>query len=416
MKKYSLISLLLLVPVYSFANDVDLKSVITTAMENSRTIKISQKNVERSFGDVKIAESYGLPSVNLSGGFNAKESNSKKTETKTLGLYMGYNIYNGNKTTNSINIAINNKQKAIIAHKKNISGLVIYMAKIYYGIKRHRILKKSYMVALQNNKKIMEIEKQKYEKGLNDKTLYLDAETNYYNTKVKLANVETTLSSLGNQYYNLIGTEVPKKLPDADLSSLEIITSLDDAIKKAQKNNIDVQTAKLNLENAKYEHLNALAEYSPVLSVNGAIKQKNDVKTNEVSGGITYTVPIFDGGRNATKANNAKLKRQQSEMYYKRAMDVAKIDTTSYWRNYISSKQSLLSYKKSFNSLKMSLEVEQARYKNNNTPSSKLLDIQNKKMTAEANYLSAIQTSFISILNLLIITGEFDMELLENIQ
>ena len=416
MKKYLSIFVLCLIPFYSLATEVDFKSVITTALENSSAVKISEKNVEKSFADLAISESYGLPSVTLSGGISRKKTGDKTSKSSSVGVTAGYYLFNGGKTVNSINVANNNKQKAIITHKKNVSSVIVQVAQIYYGVKRYRVIKNSYTVALENTKKVMEIEKIKFESGAADKTLYLDAQSNYYDTKAKLGDVESILSSLNTRYYNVTGTEIPKDLPDANLSALETIKSLDEAVEKAKKNNPNVKIAKLDLQNADYNYLIALASHSPTLSVSASVRRKNNLNDNEVSGGINYSLPLFNGGRDLANTTKGKIVKQQSEMQFKKVVDDAEVSAINAWRNYLSAKETLSAYKKSFDSAKMTFEIEQIRYKNKTTESTKLLDVQNEKILAEQKYVWAIENSIVSVLNLLIATGEFDMETLENIK
>ena len=416
MKKYLSVFLLCCVPFYSFATDVDFKYVISVALENSNEVNISKKNIEKSLADVAIAESGGLPNITLNGNVNNTKTDGKSSNNSSLGLDLKYNVFNGGKTTNSINIAKNNNKKAIIQHKKNISEIIVKVAKVYYGVKKSRILQKSYEVALKNTKKIMNIEKIKFESGAVDKTLYLNAQSNYYATKAKLVNIETNISALNTQYYNFTGTDIPQGLPDADLSALETIKSLDEAIEKAKSNNLDVQIAKINFENSESNYIISLAEHSPSLNINSSIKRKNDLKDNEVSAGITYSMPIFSGGGDLAKSTRGKIVKNQTKMLLKKAVDDAEVSAITAWREYLSAKQELSAYKKSLDSLKLSLDMEQIRYQNGSTESTKLLDIQNKKISAEQMYVSAIEKSIVSILNLLIATGEFNMETLENIK
>ena len=416
MKKYLSVFALSCIPFFSFATEVDFKHVISVALENSNEVKISKKNIEKAVADLAVQEAGGLPNVSLNGSAIKTKTDGDEKNNTSLGVDLKYNVFNGGKTFNSINIAKNNKAKAITGHKKNIANIVVQVAKVYYGVKKSRILERSYTVALKNTKEIMNIEKIRFESGATDKTLYLNAQSNYYATKAKLLNIKTTISALNTQYYNFTGTDIPQGLPDADLTQLETIKSLDEAIKKAKANNLDVQMAKIDLQNSDYGYLISLAEHSPKLNLVGSVKRKNNLKDNEISGGISYSMALFSGGSDLAKTAKSKIQKQQSEIMFKKSMDDAEVSAINAWREYKLSKGELSAYKKSLDSLKMSLEMEQIRYKNKNTESTKLLDIQNKKINAEQMYVSAIEKSIIAVLNLLIVTGEFDLESLEKIK
>ena len=163
---------------------------------------------------------------------------------------LNYNIFNGGKTLNTINISNNNQKKSLIEHKKNIAETILLTTKVYYGVKKTRILKEAYEIALKNNQNIMEKEKIKFENGVATKESYLNAQSSYYNIKAELETLNNNIYSLENQYYNYTGATISKILPDIDLSDITIPSTMQEAIERAKVNSFDVQIAKIDLENS----------------------------------------------------------------------------------------------------------------------------------------------------------------------
>ena len=155
MKKIILISAFLLFSNYSFSQEIEFKDIISLIIKNATNIQISKKNIEESFIDIKEQESKMLPKLELKGGASTIKQSNTRTNNQNISLNLNYNIFNGSKTLNTINISNNNKKKSLIEYEKNIAETILLTTKIYYGVKKTRILKEAYENALKNKQKIM---------------------------------------------------------------------------------------------------------------------------------------------------------------------------------------------------------------------------------------------------------------------
>ena len=116
-----------------------------------------------------------LPKLELKGGASTIKQSNVRTNSQNISLNLNYNVFNGGKTLNTINISNNNQKKSLIEHEKNIAETILLTTKVYYGVKKTRILKEAYEIALKNNQNIMEKEKIKFENGVATKESYLNA-------------------------------------------------------------------------------------------------------------------------------------------------------------------------------------------------------------------------------------------------
>ena len=141
MKKIILICTSLLFLNSSFSQEIDFKDIISLIIKNATNIQITKRNIEKNFIDVKEQESKILPKLELKGVASTTKQSNVRTNSQNISLNLNYNIFNGGKTLNTINISNNNQKKSLIEHKKNIAETILLTTKVYYGVKKTRILK-----------------------------------------------------------------------------------------------------------------------------------------------------------------------------------------------------------------------------------------------------------------------------------
>ncbi|MGB1360503.1 MAG: TolC family protein [Alphaproteobacteria bacterium] len=427
MNKIKIITALtLMFPTYGFASEtsgtvidtenLDFPKIIGLAIKNSDAIKMSEKQVEKSFIDVKMKQSEFLPTVTLQGNAGKTKIDKKTITSNSVDLSVNQNLFNGLKTANGINLAKTAKEKSILNHKKNVSNFILQIGKVYYTVKKIRVLKQSYEVAMKNSQKIMDIENIKFKNGASTKTKYLQAESSFYSNKAKLVDMETSLNSAKINFKNITGVDIPKVLPSIDLSGIELPSDMDSLIQKAKKDNMDVKIAGLDKKIADYNYKISLASHSPELNAIGSVKRDITNSMNTVYMGVNYKVPIFSGGRDIGGVAKSKADKMNSSYAYNQALQMAEINAMNAWKKYLSSQQELKSYKKSFESRKLILDAQNIKYKNGLTTSSDLLDAQDKKIQMEQMYISAQEKHALSILELLIVINELTPENLKKIK
>ena len=415
MKKIILVCASLLFSNSSFSQEIDFKNIVLLIIKNAKNIQITKKNIEKSFFDIKEQESKILPKLELKGDVSTIKQSDDRKNNQNISLNLNYNIFNGGKTLNSINISNNNQKKSLIEHEQNIAETILLITKIYYGIKKSRILKEAYKIAFKNNQNIMLKEKIKFENGIATKESYLNAQSSYYNIKAKLEILNTNISALESQYYSYTGATISKRLPDIDLSDIIIPSTMQEAIEKAKVNNFNVQLAKINLENANYNYQIAIASHSPEINIYSSVEKQNGIN-NKVSFGINYTMPLYSGGGDIAKQQTGIVAKKISKLKYNKIISDSELLAINAWKNYTSSKIEFDSYKKSFEATKLSLEAEQIKYDNGYSDSDSLLELQDKKLKVQQQYISAVEKKVTSVMDILIATGDFTKQNLEKIK
>lgn len=415
MKKKILVSAFLLFSNSSFSQEIDFKDIISLIVKNATNIQITKKNIEESFIDIKEQESKMLPKLELRGGASTIKQSNARTNNQNISLNLSYNIFNGGKTLNTINISNNNQKKSLIEHEKNIAETILLTTKVYYGVKKTRILKEAYEIAFKNNQNIMEKEKIKFENGVATKESYLNSQSSYYNIKAKLETLNNNIYSLESQYYSYTGATISKILPEIDLSDITIPSTMQEAIERAKVNSFNVQIAKIDLENANYNYQIAVASHSPEVNVYSSVEKQSGAD-NSVSFGLNYTMPLYSGGGDIAKQQKGVVAKKISKLKYNKIISDSELLAINAWKNYTSSKIEFDSYKKSLEAIKLSLEAEQIKYDSGYSDSGSLLELQDKKLKVQQEYTSAIEKKITSVMDMLIATGDFTAQNLEKIK
>lgn len=381
MKK--ILGLLLILSSSVFAREITLDQAIQMALENSKEIKISEKDVEVSKLKVGIAFKDALPSVVYSGTYTRGEYERKmyrhgweenQVERKggyTQTISISQPIFQGGAVLGGI--------KGAQAYK-NISNL-LYMGE-RRDVRLETISNYSNIVKLEKDLEALESShkelKARYEKQKAQLDLRLITKTDILKTEYSMLEVESQIIGTKNSI------EIEKEklriktglVNDRDIKVVEFTVpenlsrNIDFAKDKHQAltESIGALTAKYYVEVADASKMISRADMLPKVNVFASYGTSERTKYNptideaEWRGGVQVTWNVFEFGKNYDSYRVAAITKEQEELREKISKDDIGVNVTDAYLELIRMEKERSSKERAMEAAIENFKMDQERY------------------------------------------------------
>lgn len=381
MKK--ILGLLLILSSSVFAREITLDQAIQMALENSKEIKISEKDVEVSKLKVGIAFKDALPSVVYSGTYTRGEYERKmyrhgweenQVERKggyTQTISISQPIFQGGAVLGGI--------KGAQAYK-NISNL-LYMGE-RRDVRLETISNYSNIVKLEKDLEALESShkelKARYEKQKAQLDLRLITKTDILKTEYSMLEVESQIIGTKNSI------EIEKEklriktglVNDKDIEVVEFTVpenlsrNIDFAKDKHQAltESIGALTAKYYVDAADASKIISRADMLPKVNVFASYGTSERTKYNptideaEWRGGVQVTWNVFEFGKNYDNYRVASITKEQEELREKISKDDIGVNVTDAYLELIRMEKERSSKERAMEAAIENFKMDQERY------------------------------------------------------
>jgi outer membrane protein TolC len=405
-----------------------LEDCIQAALKNNPGIKSSSYNVDES--KLKIKESKGglFPNLNFNTFANRYYSENQSgsfisNDNISAGLSTHYTIFQGFKTTASVNAAKENYNVNVAQHSVNTEDLILNVTEAYYRLLQAERFVVATEKAVERSKLYLNYAEARYKNGLASQSDLLKAKVEFSNSELslirarnaRLATMGGLNTLLGNTASNTISivdnleTTTYGKLVDS-LSIQENVSSL---LQTAYQNRHEVVRIKSQL-NAQQSYLTiARSEYFPSLSLdanyNYAGETTADLRANSFVG-LSLNFPIFNGFSSEARVDEEKIALKNIEQ---QDLSLRNQISLEVWNAYLSVKESveLINNTKIFyeNALE-NLHIAEGEYKEGVGSMLSLVDAQTNLVTAEESHIQALADYGISVASLKRVVGIKNIE------
>lgn len=381
MKK--ILGLLLILSSSVFAREITLDQAIQMALENSKEIKISEKDVEVSKLKVGMAFKDALPSVVYSGSYTRSEYDRKmyrhgweenQVERKggyTQTITISQPIFQGGAVLGGI--------KGAQAYK-NISNL-LYMGE-RRDVRLETILNYSNIVKFEKDLEALEAShkelKARYEKQKAQLDLRLITKTDILKTEYSMLEVESQIIGTKNRI------EIEKEklriktglVNDKDIEVIEFTVpenlsrNIDFAKDKEQAltESIGALTAKYYVEAADASKMISRADMLPKVNAFASYGTSERTKYNptideaEWRGGVQVTWNVFEFGKNYDNYRVASITKEQEELREKSSKDNIGVNVTDAYLELIRMEKERSSKERAMEAAVENFKMDQERY------------------------------------------------------
>lgn len=350
MKKELIMSVALLLSVSASLaqKQWSLQECLDYAMQNNITLQKAKLQSQSAQEDVKESKAALLPSVsastNHSVGYSPWQADGIMTVTNnqvsnsvdkvyyngSYGINASWTVWNGNKNLNTIRQNKLTAEQAELQTQVTANTIQEQISQLYVQILYLTEAVKVSEQSLETSKKNEERGQQMLEVGKMSKAdvaqLSAQRATDEYSIVEARANISKYKLQL-KQLLELDGTEAfDIVIPTTtDEQALAAIPALQGVYEQALVSRPEIKSGALAVESSDLSLTMAKAGWLPTLSMTAGVGTSTNsrssnsfgsqLKTNfDVSGGLTLSVPIFDGRKTRTAVNKAKLQYESAKL------------------------------------------------------------------------------------------------------
>ncbi len=298
-----------------------LEEIIGLAIKNSPTVKEARANYENARAKLREARADFLPQITLGSNYSRSQQTMsnfaggivKLPEKDSYGYQFGLRqtIFNGFKTIKTNSQAKNNLAYTEIVYQKAIDDVAFEVLQGYYII-----LKCIQMVEI--NKKMVEQAlkhreqaEANYKAGIATKSDILRADVEVTNSKINLLKAENDLIKAKTSLNSYLSRPLTQEIGIEENKEPAIPKEirLEEMLKSALTDRAEIKEMLYQKDSAKDSIAISKSNLYPGLSLSSSLGWRDDKfppETSSWSVGLGLDLPLFTGGANLARVNQAK--------------------------------------------------------------------------------------------------------------
>ncbi len=407
-----------------------LDDCVNYALENNITLQKARLSLQSAKEDVKATKGALLPSVsgstNQSVGYRPWQDsgvatvtngqvNSKVNKTYYNGSYnvnAQWTVWNGGKNVNNVRLNKLSEQQAELNVQQQANSIEERIAQLYVQCLYLNEAIKVSQASLETSRKNEERGRQTVEVGKMSKSdmaqLSAQRATDEYSVvdaQSQLANYKLQLKQLleltGDEQFDIA---IPTT---TDADALAEIPSLHAIYEKALACRPEIESAKLSIESSRLSLAIAKAGWLPTIGLTGGLSTSTNslatngwgsqMKTNfNMSGGLSVSIPIFDGWQTRTSVSKARIQQQQAQLDLKDQQKTLYQTIEGYWLDATTNQQKFRAASATVESEQQSYDLLTEKFNLGLTNIIELLQGKDKLLSAQQNLL---QSKYMTLLN-----------------
>jgi outer membrane protein len=326
-----------------------LESALARAYSNSPLLNATRASVRATDENVPRALAGYRPQISATADIGrswsqrsllGQTTNSANTSAG-LGLQIDQNIYDGNRTTNSVRQAETLVLGARFQLDATVQETLFSAATAYMNVLRDTAI----LNLQRNNVQVLDEQLRqtadRFEVGEVTRTDVAQSEASLAASRSQVSLAEANLRANVAQYRRIIGVQ-PRQLGAGRAPDRLIPGSLDAAVAIALEENPSVAVARFNADAAELQVKIAEGALAPTLGVSASVTQRYDSNSsgplgtgsaNTTSGQVIarLTVPIYQGGGPSAAVRQAKQTATQRRFEVEQARDQVRFAVVAAW-------------------------------------------------------------------------------------
>ena len=379
--------LIFLIYLLFYSSNLDaqdnLKFYIKKALSNNLQLNAERKNFESVKQSKNISRSEFLPSITLSGdqtsttstnrtnqsGASLADSNSDSESTK---ITIEQKIFSGFKGFNTFKKSDLETQKANLSLQKVEQQTILDTSSAYFDL----IFKSKNEKFNSSNVNLFERQVDsdgaRLQKGEITLTDLAQSESSLAGARAKLIKAKTELLTSITNFERVTREKSPNIKNLNDKVFLMLPNTLEESLKLANLNNVDLLISQLDYEIAEKELNIERARLSPSASLNYSKSENSDFsstvdETDQETIKATITWPIVKGGENISSIKKSSYNKERYQLIFQDTKIKINTEISNAWSKYQSSKSVLEATKAQLKAAEIANEGITLEYDSGNT-------------------------------------------------
>lgn len=404
-----------------------LAEALQKAYANNPTLNGARAQVRALDENVPIARANGLPTVRSTAGitkniYNTANSRAAADKTATAGAELNVPIYSGGAVRNGIKAAKTRIDGGRASLRGSEATLFTQVVSAYLDV----ILADAVVQLNTQNVRALEVNyqasKDRFEVGDLTRTDVAQSSARLELARGQLLQAQARLIGARETYVRVVGSPPGDLEPPPPISTLP--STADDAVKVAIEENPSLEAARQEAKAAGYDVGVARAQRLPQLGVTSGVNYYNYLnslgpaaaligQSNDgvaVTGGVSLSVPFFQGGRASAAIRQAQERRTAAVETQTDAERQVVAQARSTFANYDAAKNVIISSENAVDANRLSLEGVRAE---NSVGTRTILDILNAEqelLNSQVTLVTARRDAYVASFALLAAMGRAEAQ------
>lgn len=438
-----------MIGVISFAVSVygqaplTLQDAIQIGLDNSKSLKISELNVEAAqeksievnanrWASLAFKGGYTrlstIPSFNLDipadlfgPGFPPIPISYPITQNYynyyNLQLQLQQPIFTGLQLENSAKAAERNAEASVYDSKADKSNLEVQIATAYWSFYNALQAKEFMQENLDRTNSHYTQAQDMMNQGMLTQSDVLSAKVQVSNSQLMLLNAENNVRLAAVALNNVLGVPLTTEytISSTPQAGDTTMPQLGNSLQLALDKRSELQSLNLKYQAADAAVAAAWGAYLPQIAIvgdyyyqrpNQRIQPPIDAFKNTWDAGLQISLPIWNWGQTEAKVDEARAQREQAELAEKQTADAVYLDVTQSYLNFKQAKDKIAVAQTAVNDADESYRISDQKFKVGLVTNTDLMDAEVALLQAKLNYSQALTDLEIARVNLEKATGQ----------
>jgi outer membrane protein TolC len=406
------------------------QEAITQMLDNNFGIQFAENQMDIADNNQDILNSGYLPSLTGNAGanytkddqdvtFRDGESNSitgAETTRYNASVNFNYVLFDGLGRFWNYKSLKEEYNLSSLQARETIELTLLQLFTVYYEVARltenEQVLKQTYGNTQQRLKRA----EYSFEYGQVNKLEVLNAEVDIVNDSINLLNTRQLLENAKRDLNVVINTDLDRNFDVDTLVDFTNQIQLENYVNSADANNVNLLQAEKNITISDYDYKASKAVFLPSIGLTGSYGWNEgnfpvtsfatSSTTTGVSGGVSLSWDLFDGGRGITTTRNAKIQYDNQQLVKEQIKKEVTRDIYNARGNYQNRLNVLDLQKKNISTAKNNFERSSEQYKLGQITSVELRQSQVNLLNAQTSTNLAKYDAKLAELELLQLTGQ----------
>ena len=342
----------------SAQESLPVSKAVSLALENNYGIKIANKSVEVAENNTSILNSGYLPTLTGNAGANYNldnnESEFSSGDVTTLNgaessnynasLNLNYTLFDGQGRRYDYKQLKEEYQLSELEDRETIESTMIELLSVYYTVAKLTENANALQETLEISKNRLTRADYQFEYGQSSKLEVLNAEVDINNDSINIINERQELKNSKRDLNFVLGNVLQSNFKVDTLVTFAFGLDKADMLEKMKRNNVSLLQLDKNILIGEYDIKSNKSSYLPTLDLIGSYgwnKNNNNgasfvsVSTNTgLTGGLSLSWDIFDGGSTITNVKNAKINLESQQLQKEQILIDVERNFNNAWDDY----------------------------------------------------------------------------------